>query len=75
MTLRKTIFLIGDTGDIFTVTIYTDEDFRYERGLWHVDTNKIVLTEKVYQQFDALDTAREQRAFFDDLHKISGVLI
>jgi hypothetical protein len=75
MTLRKTIFLIGHYGEVITVTIYTAENLKYQRGIWDVDTNTIVLTEEIYQQFDVLKNHSEQRRFFDDLLKVSGTLL
>jgi len=75
MLLRRTLIFIphGQT-ETMRVKIYTggnDDD----TALWNVDTNEVLLSNRLYSEFRNCKTQAEQRRFFDRLQKTSATLL
>jgi hypothetical protein len=75
MLLRRTIIFIpqGQT-ETFKVKIYTGGDSD-DTALWNVDTNEVLLSNRLYSEFRSCKTQAEQKRFFDRLQKTSAALL
>jgi hypothetical protein len=62
---------VGSDGALCTVTIYTIEHLPDDRGIWNTETNKVIITEKMYADFKEM-TQRQQGMFFNSLKKITS---
>ncbi len=75
MVLRNTIIFIpaGET-EVVKVEIYCG-DQKDDTGLWDMDTNRVLLPTRLYNEFRNCKTQKEQAAFFTTLRKVSFSLI
>ncbi len=71
MLLRNTLMFIpkGEV-EVIKVMIYTSEIIT-ENGIWNIDNNKIILPDKLYNEYRSCKTQKEQRKFFDQLKQVS----
>jgi hypothetical protein len=75
MVLRNTILFIpaGET-EVAQIEIYCGEVNNGTR-LWDIDTNRVLLSPDVYNEFKSCKTQRQQAGFFASLAKVSFSLL
>ncbi|MBA2760564.1 MAG: hypothetical protein H0U39_01125 [Segetibacter sp.] len=75
MLLRNTLMFIpkGEV-EVIKVMIYTSEIIT-ENGVWNIDNNKVILSDKLYNEYRGCKTQNEQRKFFAQLKQVSNQLL
>ncbi len=75
MLLRNTLMFIPKGGvEVVKVMIYTSETIT-TAGLWNIDNNKVILSDRLYYEYRSCKTQNEQRKFFDQLKQVSNQLL
>ena len=77
MQLRKTImFIPKGESEVVKIKIFTTENLDLEKqGLWNIDSNEVLLSQTMYDQFSIIKDQQLQRKFFDQLTKVSKTQI
>jgi hypothetical protein len=52
-----------------------DLDGKEIEGFWHIDTNYVALSWRLYSQFNKIEKQTEKKAFFEKLKKVSNKLL
>jgi hypothetical protein len=71
MKLSYTIFPKAESPITFQIAYSPSLDNQLCEGFWDIDSNKILLSLKMYREFNKLEKANEKIAFFNTLQKIS----
>ncbi len=60
--------------EVLKVEIYTSPTIT-TKGLWNLDNNKVILSDKLYNEYRSCETQNEQRKFFAGLKQVSNQLL
>jgi hypothetical protein len=66
-----TVIFSDDSGDVLTIRFYLTGS-ELDRGLWNIQTNQVLLTFPMMQEWNSLVKGNHKKKFFDNLEKISG---